>query len=90
MSVYTKVAVSERLYSDLKRVSRDTGRRLGVVSTDYFNEMIANNVVFDMDRTDLTVSAKGLDLDALKQLAGRSNLTVKDYVKRYSKLYPIK
>lgn len=87
---YTKVAVSERLYSDLKSVSRDTGRRLGVVSTDYFNEMIANKVVFDMERTDLTVSAKDLDLDALKQLAGRSNLTVKDYVKRYSELYPIK
>ena len=86
-SDFVKIAVTEELYADLKSIAAQTDRPLGEVCTEYFELMCKRNVKYPMERTDLTVSAKNLDLDAVKVLAGKSNLNVKDYVKRYSKQY---
>jgi hypothetical protein len=84
-SDFVKIAVTEELYADLKSIAAQTDRPLGEVCTEYFELMCEREIKYPMDRTDLTVSAKNLDLDAVKVLAGKSNLNVKDYVKRYSK-----
>lgn len=86
-SDFVKIAVSEKLYADLKSIASQTSKPLGEVCTEYFELMCKRNVKYPMERTDLTVSAKNLDLDAVKVLAGKSNLNVKDYVKRYSEEY---
>ena len=87
-SDFVKIAVTEELYADLKSIAAQTDRPLGEVCTEYFELMCKRNVKYPMERTDLTVSAKNLDLDAVKVLAGKSNLNVKDYVKRYSEQHP--
>ena len=83
-SDFVKIAVTEKLYADLKFIATQTGKPLGKVCTEYFELMCKRNIKYPMNRTDLTVSAKNLDLDAVKVLAGKSDLNVKDYVKRYS------
>jgi hypothetical protein len=88
--VYTKIAVTEKLYRELKEGSKESGKRLGQFATEYFEDALKKGLIFEMERINLSISAKNFDLEALKRIAGRSNLNVKDYVKKYSEIYPAK
>lgn len=82
MTDYKKVMVPEGLYVWLKAEAKVQGKRLGAFARDYFHEMIERDVRYDQP-IDYSVSVKDLRLDELKVLAGKSNMTVKQYVETY-------
>jgi hypothetical protein len=82
MTDYKKVMVCEELFLWLKSEAKAQGKRLGVFAQEYFSEIIAEAPRFDQP-VSYAVSVKDLDLDSLKGLAAKSNMTVKQYVDTY-------
>ena len=82
MTNYRKVMISESLYTWLKSESKSQGKRLGVFAREYFDEMLRKGIRYEQP-VDYSVSVKDLRLDELKVLAGKSNMTVKQYVETY-------
>lgn len=82
MTDYKKVMVPEGLYVWLKAEAKAQGKRLGVFAREYFDEMLRKGIRYDQP-VDYSVSVKDFRLDELKVLAGKSNMTVKQYVETY-------
>lgn len=80
---YIKVAINEELYDHLRGMARAEKRTLNAVGYEFLSEMLERGYRFRQP-IDKTLSVRDISLEKIKILAGRSNMSIKQYITAYT------